>query len=160
MARPESQTYARALLFDRLVDREPHVPTEPQPWRALTRQELYDSVRREVGWLLNTHCPLPAHQLDERERSVINYGMPDFSMFSPHSEADQRRLAHLLMRTIAAFEPRLRQVRVTVEQSMDDRKTLLARVEAVLVVESVVEPITFLVVVHPETGASEVHDGA
>jgi type VI secretion system protein ImpF len=159
MARPESQTYARALLFDRLVDREPQVSAEPRPWRALTRQELYDSVQREVGRLLNTSCPLPARLLDACERSVINYGMSDFSLFSPHSEADQRRLAHILTRTIAAFEPRLRQVRVTVERGMDDRKTLLARVDAVLVVESVVEPITFLVIVHPETGALEVHDG-
>jgi type VI secretion system protein ImpF len=159
MARPESPTYARALLFDRLVDREPQVPAEPRPWRALTRQELYDSVQREVGRLLNTYCPRPAHRLDDCERSVINYGVPDFSRLSPHSEADQRRLAHLLSRTIAAFEPRLRQVRVTVEQRMDDRKALSARVDAVLVVESVVEPITFLVVVHPETGASEVYDG-
>lgn len=157
MANTHISAFSRALLFERLVDRQPREPAEPHPLRRLTRRELRESVRREVGWLLSTRCPIPIHRLDERERSVIDYGVPDFSTFSPHSQEDHRRLAQLLSRSIAAFEPRLRHVRVTVERYLEERKSLLVRLDAVLVVESVTEPIAFPVMIQHETGVTTVH---
>jgi type VI secretion system lysozyme-like protein len=107
--------------------------------------------------LLNTRCPLPAQVLAQRERSVLDYGVPDFSTLAPQSSADQLRLAQSIRQTITAFEPRLQQVRVTVERYMDDQKALLVRLDAVLVVASVVEPIAFPLVLSHETGAVKVH---
>ena len=44
----------RALLFERLVDEQPHQRSEPQPFRVLNKEQLAGSVRRELLSLLNT----------------------------------------------------------------------------------------------------------
>jgi type VI secretion system protein ImpF len=160
MAARAPQASARALLFDRLVDRATREPTEPQPKSTLTRAELHESVRREVEWLLNTRCPVPADHLDPRERSVIDYGVPDGATSSPHSQADRQRLATVLRHTITAFEPRLRQVRVLVAECVEAHKPLQVRIEAVLVVAAISDPIAFSVVVQGDRGGAEVHASA
>ena len=139
---------ARALLFERLVDLNPESQIEPHPLRTLDAEELKESVRREVERLLNTRCPLSA-DLYERKRdlTVIDYGVPDFSQFNSQSSDLRKRLAAIFSQAISAFEPRLRQVRVLVEDSMDNEKSLLAHVDAMLVVESINEPLSFPVVI-------------
>jgi type VI secretion system protein ImpF len=78
------------------------------------------SVRRDLEWLLNTRkiaVPLP-EGLKEVERSVYCYGLPDFSRLnlqSGRSEGDQTRLAGIIARAIELFEPRILDVRVTVD---------------------------------------------
>lgn len=152
--------YTRALLFDRLVDDAPREPVEPQPRRTFTRAELRESVRRELVGLLNTRCPVAAPAHDPRARSVIDYGVPDCALFSPNSEADQQRLAQILCEAITAFEPRLQQVRVMVETFQEHHKALQVRIEAVLVVASVSEPIVFTAVAHHNQGVFQVHADA
>ena len=149
---------ARAPLFDRLVDLDPKSQVELRPLRTLTRRELMTSVRRELERLLNTRCSIPMRLLYERERSVVDYGIPDFTFLSPQNPDDQRRLAWVLSRTIAAFEPRLRNVRVTVEQVARSPQALLIRVDAELVVESITEPVSFPAIVHNRTGEVELLD--
>lgn len=160
MTQRTTRASARALLFDRLVDGAPRQPTEIRPQSTLTRRALHESVRQEVERLLNTRCPVPAHVLGHRERTVIDYGVPDCATFSPHSPTDRQRLAALLRHTIVAFEPRLRHVRVMVEEFVDTQKALQVRIEADLVVDSVREPIAFPVVIQCDTGGSAVHASA
>lgn len=140
---PRRYPGARALLFERLVDHEPYVPREPQPFRTLSVPEIRASVRREVERLLNTRCAASAEALDGRERTVLDYGLPDFSALAPQRGADRQRLAGQITRAITAFEPRLRQVRVTVEPPTTTQRRLLAHIEAVLVVGTVTEPMAF-----------------
>jgi type VI secretion system protein ImpF len=152
------QAKARALLFDRLVDLDPRTPTEPAPLRALSMHQLRESVRREVGRLLNTRCPYPTSSDEKAGRTVLDYGLEDFSAFSPQSPADQRRIASILQQAIEAFEPRLRQVRITVERFIDNKKALLAHLDAQLVVETVAEPISFPVYIQSTTGKASVDE--
>jgi type VI secretion system protein ImpF len=149
---------ARALLFERLVDDDPHTPTEPRPLRTLSQQELRASVRREVRRLLNTRCLTGVARTADREPTVLQYGVPDLADFSPQSPTDSKRLAALLSQAIAAFEPRLRQVRVTVERFVDDHKALLARLDAILVVEAIKEPVSFPILIQRPHGETEVHE--
>jgi type VI secretion system protein ImpF len=160
MANSPTPVSARAPLFDRLVDYEPRQPTEPQPRSTLSRGELHASVRREVERLLTTRCPIPASELDDRTRSVVDYGVPDGALSSPHSQRDLQRLEQLFSHTISAFEPRLRQVRVTLERCGSDHTALVAHVEAVLVVASMHEPMTFPVVVQDDARRTERHTSA
>src|ERR1044071_9488886 len=160
---------ARALLFERLVDLEPRRKEEAQPFRVLTKAELWESVRRELGQLLNTRCPVPLHLLGEEERTVINYGIPDFTSLSPQSGSDRKLIGEIIRQTITAFEMRLRNVRVNVENYEEDERTLQITVEADLVTETVIEirsypefgsslePVTFPVILHRKTGILEVH---
>jgi type VI secretion system protein ImpF len=157
MREPRPTEGARALLFDRLVDLEPGSHTEVQPLRVLNREELKESVRRELARLLNTRAPLSAHHASEGERTVTDYGVPDVSALSPQNPDDQRLLALMLSRTIAAYEPRLQQVRVTVEPTPGQPRVLGARIEAVLVVAAIIESVAFPVLLHPKSGEAEVY---
>ena len=158
---------ARALLFERLVDLEPN-REEAQPFRVLDKEELRESVRRELGQLLNTRCPVPLHRLAEEERTVINYGIPDFTSLSPQSARDRNLICDLIAQTITAYEPRLRNVRVCADCYEEDERRLQVTVEAELVTDSVIEirsypeagpalePISFPVVLNHKTGILEV----
>ncbi len=125
MADSQNPGGAPALLFERLVDDEAHCLQESPPFRVLSRQELWESVNRELGRLLNTRCPVPLHLLDEAERTVINYGVPDFTSLSPLNPDDRKLIASVIAQTITAFEPRLRNVRVRVvaEHIEEDERT-------------------------------------
>ena len=151
---------ARTPLFDRLVDEAPEVRREARPLRTLTRPELAESVRRELERLFNTRLPVPPHRLEGRPRTVIDYGIPDFGDLSPRATADRERLGRLLREAIEAFEPRLTQARVTVEPLGGDELALGARIEGVLVVEEVAEPVSFMTVFAQKLDGIEVHAAA
>lgn len=136
----------RAPLFDRLTDREPGSRRELRPRKTLDRAGLRESVRRELGRLFDTRCPLPADDLRGRERTVIDYGLPDVSVLAPENHADRLRLAAILREAIVAYEPRLAEVRVTVDRPAPEpgrRQALRARIDAVLVVDDVPESVSF-----------------
>jgi len=144
-------------LFDRLVDWQPTLPSEAPPLRTLGRRELKESVRRELTYLLNTRVSLPAHRLRARERSVIDYGIPDFSMLSARSHEDRLQLAEIIRAAIVAYEPRLTDVRVRLDPVPGDDASLTGRIEAALVVDRVTEPLSFATILH-NGGAVEVLD--
>ncbi|HJR08842.1 MAG TPA: type VI secretion system baseplate subunit TssE [Pyrinomonadaceae bacterium] len=161
---------ARALLFERLVDTELSRTEESPPFRVLTRQELWQSVSRELGRLLNSRCPVPLKLIGAEERNVINYGIPDFTSLSPQSADDRKLIASIIGQTITAFETRLRNVQVTAEYFADDERTLHISVEADLVTDTVieirsyaefsssVEPVSFPIVLHSKTGIMEIYE--
>lgn len=136
----------RAPLFDRLIDRDLRVRREPRPLRTLDRQGLRESIRRELESLFNTRSPLPAERLRGRDRTVVEYGVPDLAVLAPGREEDRQRLAAVLREAIEAYEPRLAAVRVVVDAPAPDPargQTLRARIEATLVVEEVPESVSF-----------------
>ena len=139
----ERKFEVRMPLFDRLVDRDLMLRRELRPSRTLDRRGLRESVRRELEQLCNTRCPFPAHRLPIKERSVIDYGIPDFSTFSARSFDDRNRLADLLRRAIEAFEPRLVNVHVRVEPVPGDDLLLSGVIEADVLTETVPEPVSF-----------------
>ena len=137
----------RAALFDRLIDLEPEIPREPRPLRTMNVRELYLSVLQELNRLLNSRCPLTFDKLENRERTTIDYGVPDFSAFNPQSLDDQKLLAKNIKDTIGVYEHRLEGVRVKIEEFVDDKKALLVKIEGVLAFETVREPVSFPLVI-------------
>jgi len=139
----EGKIEVRTPLFDRLVDRDPTLRRELRPLRTLDRGGLKESIRRELERLLNTRSSLPADRLAARERSVIDYGVPDFSTFAARSHADRQRLAAELRRAIAVYEPRLAGVRVFLDAVPGDDFGLIGRIEATMLVGHVPQPVSF-----------------
>lgn len=136
----------RAPLFDRLIDRFPDSRRETRPLRTLDRAGLRASIRRELERLFNTRSALPAEALRTRERTVVEYGLPDLGVLSPGRHADRVRLAAILREAVQAYEPRLADVRVTVGQPSEapgERGALRARIDAVLLIDGVPEPVSF-----------------
>lgn len=134
----------RAPLFDRLVQPGGRRPAPRHD--TLDRAGLRESVRRELEQLFDTRCSLPAEALRGRERTVIEYGLPDLSVLAPARHADRVRLAAILREAIEAYEPRLADVRVTVAAPAPEpgrRQALRARIDAVLVIDDVPESVSF-----------------
>ena len=158
MADPKPIAGARALLFDRLVDVSLDAEGHEDHLRILNAKQLKASVRREVGRLLNTRCSIPLHRLGEEERSVVNYGIPDFSSLSPHNADDRTLIASIVGQTIAAFEPRLRNVRVDVGPASGAESALWLIIGAELVIGVFSEPVSFPVTLNSKSGMAEMHD--
>jgi len=155
---PRSEICARVPLFDRLVDEEHRSPAarEPLPLRTLDRDGLLESVRRELELLLSSRSPLPAHRLAGRELTVIDYGLPDLADFPAEGPEDHRRLAALVERVVAAFEPRLKDVRVRVERPLPERRALALVLEGVLASGHPGEAVSFPTVLTLAKGEAEV----
>ena len=140
-------------LFDRLVDRDRFLGEERVQMRTLDRRGVRESVRRELEQLFNTRCPIPSHRLGNRERTVIDYGIPDFSTFSARNPDDHKRIAEILRKAIEAYEPRLAQVRVIIEPIAGDDFALGGSIEAVLVVDNAQEAMLFPTMLQMKEGS-------
>ncbi|MFH1350718.1 MAG: type VI secretion system baseplate subunit TssE [Pseudomonadota bacterium] len=154
----KTASQVRASLIDRLVDLDPRSEGEARPLRTLTREELRESLRRDLNWLLNTRTSLPGHLVDDRELTVIEYGIPDFGSYSPQNPDHQALLAKRITRSLSAFEPRLKNVRLIVEPEMPDENALRIRIDAEMVVDQVREPVSFETVFQTKNGTWEVHE--
>ena len=160
MRDPKPVEGGRALLFERLADSDPRSrEEEAQPFRVLDVQALRESVRRELGRLLNTRRHARSGPgAGEGEMTVLDYGIPDFSPLSASSGDDQNRLAAEVAAAVTAFEPRLSGVRVRVERLRAEDRALLLRIEGRLTVGRVAEPVSFPVLVRSKSGEALVDE--
>lgn len=141
-----SNDVARALLFDRLVDEDPYeTAREKKPLRGLSREGVRASVRRELMRVLNTRCPVSGDEAVSRERTILDYGLPDLDEGGRRviQESDKRRIATLIRHTIEAFEPRLKDVDVEVVRLPSPGGKLMVSIDGVLTLENIMEPLSF-----------------
>lgn len=158
MRDPKPVEGGRALLFERLSDSEPRSrEEEARPFRVHDVRALKESVRRELARLLNTRRH-PRAGAGEGGMTVLDYGLPDFSPLSATSGDDQNRLASEVAAAVAAFEPRLADVRVRVERVQGEDRALLLRVEGRLAVGTLAEPVSFPVLVRAKSGEAVVDE--
>ena len=150
MIKKRTATHARASLLDRLIDLEPEAQQELHPLRALPIKAWRLAFLRDLEWLLNTYCPIVAAELEQRERTVIDYGLTDFSTFFTRSREDHQKLVKILRNTLAIYEPRLKEVSIVIAPSENDHLShselqvgLDARLDATLLMDDVEEPISF-----------------
>jgi type VI secretion system protein ImpF len=109
-------------LLDRLTDDEPDQKQEPRMKRVLSPSRLRECVRRDLGWLFNTSNLVDVVRevgdYPHVVRSVLNYGLPDFTGHTA-SSIDLRVLEALLRNAIWEFEPRLLRNSVQVTLAVD-----------------------------------------
>jgi type VI secretion system protein ImpF len=132
-------------VLDRLIDEDPDRVLAAPPSRSKSIEDLKQSVKRDLEWLLNTRqnaAGVPAG-LKELTNSLAAYGLPDFSTFSVKNSSDQARMQRILERAISSFEPRLENVMVTLIPVHDIEQKLRFRIDARLRVEPAPEPVTF-----------------
>jgi type VI secretion system protein ImpF len=79
----------------------------------------------------------------EIRKSLITYGLPDLSSFNLKTPESQNRLCDLLEKAIETFEPRLRQVRISLEMQPSLDKSLRFKIEATLLVDPMPESVIF-----------------
>ncbi len=144
-------------LFDRLEDREPDRKREPRPLSTLDRTELLESVRQELERLLNTRASRLPHRPAGLPRTVIDYGLPDPTHWSPHDADHRRRLAADIAEAVTAYEPRLADVKVSVHPLPDQPAALGATIQGRLVGDEVAEPVSFLTAFARDLEGAQVH---
>lgn len=109
MAESRNQVQLQPSLLDRLTDAEPETKSEPVVRRGLTSAKLRKSVIRDLNWLFNSSNLAAVQNLDDYPevlKSVINYGMPDFTGHTL-SSIDVPEIERLLKQVIIEFEPRI-----------------------------------------------------
>ncbi len=141
-------------LLDRLTDYEPKVSTEAPKSRSTSLGELKQSVKRDLEWLLNARSyPVEVDvDLEEVPKSVVAYGLPDFTGISARNHNDLKKITDQLETAISNFEPRLIDLNVTLEPVSSTDRELRFRVEAFLNVEPTPEPVVFDTVLELGTG--------
>jgi type VI secretion system protein ImpF len=133
-------------LLDRLLDDEPDVSREPLSNRFQDLRRMKQAVVRDLEALLNTRQEAleelsPA--FTEVRRSLLTYGLPDFTACTLLSLTDRNRIRRALEQAIAISEPRLERVRVTLDPPRQYEQLLRFRIEAWLRVEPAPEPVAF-----------------
>jgi type VI secretion system protein ImpF len=135
----------QASILDRLIDNEPQSPREPVQRRLLTFNQVKAAVIRDLESLLNTKSqilPVPP-ALRQVNDSVFVYGLPDYTAHNPKSPSTRSILRQDIEMAIAKFEPRLQNVTVRIENPTQEERNIRLKINALLVVDPLTEPVTF-----------------
>jgi type VI secretion system protein ImpF len=132
---PSSHAKITAPLLSRLVDQSPEHTQDLAASNYVSLQHLYEMIRQDLEHLLNAlkkwlHLPSHLHQL---EHSLVNYGVHDFAHNYFGSTSAQNRLCRDIKALIQRFEPRLKRVQVSMQQSdVAIERILKLRIEAMI----------------------------
>ena len=149
-------------VLDRLLDDEPESTREAARNQAQLLRDLKVSVRRDLQNLLNTRRRLLTWppNLDELEKSLVNYGIPDFTGSNMAAVKDREELCRVIQGVIRRFEPRFKSVTVqllTNAEPLD--RTLRFRIDAMLYADPAPEPVVFDSALEPTTGTVVITGG-
>jgi type VI secretion system protein ImpF len=140
-------------LFDKLLGDSVCKPSFGTIGR-LSIDQVKDSVASDLEALLNTRAVVFEELLQaypECHKSIISYGLCDFAGMSLASIDDRAFICRGLERTISRHEPRLRNVRATLELDRKSINKLNFAITALLVVHQSKEPVSFDAVLQPST---------
>ena len=138
----------RTTLFDRLL------PETDQNDRGISLQELRESVASDLEDLLNSRMAKLDHLIDQfplAKQSILQFGIIDFVGLSTANPSDRDKICQSIERSIAAHEPRLKQIKV--EMLLDDQNmgALYLSIQAYLNIHPLFEPVIFDAVLKPTT---------
>jgi type VI secretion system protein ImpF len=148
LARATTETLVTQSVLDRL--------TAVEEWPATRSQSVRffrEALKRDVEWLLNTRKPpLEFDRWPAVKKSVINFGLPDFTALGLASAADQHTLRTAISACLRNYEPRLTDVHVTLEGSEVADRKLRFHIEGNLRLDPAPEEISFDTVLELASG--------
>jgi len=146
MARARTDQPVLPSLLDRLIDEDPRQTLEVVKPFGVLLKEIKANIRRDLENLLNTRIyrQQSIDSYSELDKSVVNYGLPDFSRLQFGSEEHCQQFRWLVQATIAKYEPRFQRVQVDINSIGEDfERTLYLKISAVLMVEPDPVPLIF-----------------
>jgi len=138
----------RTTLFDRLL------PETDQNYRGISLQELRKSVASDLEDLLNSRMAKLDHLIDQfplAKQSILQFGIIDFVGLSTANPSDRDKLCQSIERSIAAHEPRLKQIKVEMLLDGQNMGALYLSIQAYLNIHPLFEPVIFDAVLKPTT---------
>lgn len=160
MRRTDNEIKVTPSLLDRLIDYEPKESRESPKSRSANLRELKLSVRRDLEFLLNSRSfpdEIP-ESLEELNKSVALYGLPDFTRSNVKNPSEQIKLTEQLESAIRIFEPRLMDLQISLDPVNDIERSLRFRILAQLKTDPVPEPIAFDTILQMGSGEFEVKE--
>ena len=139
-------------LLDRLIDDSPGQPDSGRLRRGFDLKALRQSVRRDLENLLNSRVQWHTwpDSYSELPQSLLNYGLPDFSVMVVDSDEGRLKLCRAVEQAIRRFEPRFKSVKVIHIDNKDTTdRTLKFRIDATLHADPAPEVIVFDSVLDP-----------
>lgn len=109
-------------LLDRLIDPDSEGTVAR---RGYSIEQMYRTVQRDLEDLLNTRHTaygVPEEYV-ELHRSVYGYGLPDLVSLNQLTDSERGRIASVIEQVIDRFEPRLKNVRVTIISDETGKQT-------------------------------------
>lgn len=156
----DSEIRITPSIVDRLLDFEPKVSTEAPKSRSQGLRELKQSVRRDLEWLLNTRhtADKVPEGLEELNKSIAIYGLPDFTGLSSKNIDDRKSLVRNIETALKIFEPRFMNLKVTLVESDELERGVKFQIQAILRVEPTPEPVVFDTVLQVGSGEFKVEE--
>lgn len=151
----------QASILDRLMDDAPGVADSPRMRQGVDLKQVRQSVRRDLENLLNSKVQWHVwpDSYSELDKSLLNYGLPDFSSMAMDSLDGRQALCQRIEETIRLFEPRFVDVGVSLideEQPLD--RVLRVRIEALLYADPYPETLMFDSEIEPVNLGLKVRD--
>lgn len=156
LGEPKKIIGSKPLLFERLVDLEPDKIAEFE--KVLTFEEVLESVALEVSRILNTRRSskkdMYAELISDEDNFglPIMFGVPDFTSFDPTDKRQRWQISINCERAIRYFEPRLKNVKVSVKDFSKIRQELFLEISGLLTVNKVQKSVNFDIFVDSKSG--------
>lgn len=138
-------------LLDKLKNNESHLSNIENSFYC-DISHFRQSVVKDVEFLLNERkqCLTQLSFFVNAQHSVIQYGIDDFSRFYSSVEEAKSQICKSIKEAVVQFEPRLDQVSVEPEPSLNSEKRLLSiRISGILKTGSINEPIALNTQIDP-----------
>lgn len=141
-------------VFDRLLDDDPKSQREAPTSSHVALRDLKLSVRRDLEWLLNSRQSIVEvpETLEEVNRSVAVYGLPDVTGLSVTNQAERNKLVRSIEKALKVFDPRFKNPKVVLEQTTSTDRQLRFRIEAILDIDPAPERVVFDTVLQTGNG--------
>jgi type VI secretion system protein ImpF len=138
----------RNTLFERLL------PETEQNYRGISLQQLRESVASDLEDLLNSRMAKLSDFIDDfplAKQSILQFGIIDFVGLSTANPTDRDQICQSIERSIAAHEPRLRQIKVEMLLDGHNMGSLCLSIQAYLNIHPLFEPVIFDALLKPTT---------
>ena len=146
-------------VLDRLLDEQSQSNGDGQ-----RLDELKAAVARDLEAFLNSRrrCISPPGDLTELDRSVVDYGVEDFTGANMASPDRRERFRAAMEAAIRRYEPRFAAVEVVIlpDEGGGQDRTLRFRIEGLLHAEPAPEPLVLDSRIDPLTRAYEIKEAA
>lgn len=157
---PKNRLQVTTSIFDRLLDDDPKSSREPPTASHVALRELKASVQRDLEWLLNTRQSVidVPETLEEVNKSVMVYGLPDLTGLNVENASEQGRLVRSVERALKIFDPRFKNPKVFLEPVSPTDREVRFRIEAVLDIDPAPERVVFDTVLQAGSGDFKVSE--
>lgn len=153
MPRANTETLVTQSVLDRLTMVEEWPSTRSQSVRFFK-----EALKRDLEWLLNTRQP-PMPELNgypAARASMLNFGLPDITAMGLSSASDHRQLRLAIEACLRTFEPRLMNVRVSIDDADRVDRRLRFHIEGSMKLDPAPEEIAFDTVLELSSGEYKV----